>query len=332
MIKLLWGTDPHFKDLNPVSRIDNWAETLLDKFRQIGDLSRKHQVDAVILGGDIFDISTPSLTSHALVQRLIEEFKDIFTCPVYSNVGNHDVKYQQLRFLDQMPLGTLFSSGVFQRCYNEHEASFLDFEDDQVVRIVGVPYHGVRYDYRYFEKIKRRGKEKIICLAHVLASPTGGKMFEGEDIISYKTLPDICPEADVITFGHWHKNQGIQQLPSGQWVVNIGSLSRGSLCEDNIDRIPSVALIKVGKEIEIEEIPLKIKPANEVFDLEKREREEERSAIVSSFIEKLSLMRDKDAKKKSVEERMRRSEIPSEVRVKANEIWQTVLNSKGRVR
>jgi hypothetical protein len=201
-----------------------------------------------------------------------------------------------------------------------------------VVRIVGIPYHGVRYDYKYFERIRRRGKEKILCLAHVLASPTGGKMFEGEDIIKYSLLSDLSPDVDVYFFGHWHKNQGIQQLNNGQWVVNIGSLSRGSLCEDNIDRIPSVALIKVTDKIEIEEIPLKVKPASEVFDLEKREREEERSAIVSSFIEKLSLMKEKDAKKKSIEERMRNKEIPSSVRVKANEIWQTVLNSKGRIK
>lgn len=326
MISFLWGTDPHFKDNAPVSRTDDWTESLLEKFRQMAKLAKIHECEAVLLGGDIFDIPTPSMTSHALVQKLCQEFRK-FPCPIFSNVGNHDVKYQQLRFLNQSALGTLFSSNVFQRCYDDYEGTFIDLEEQFTVRVVGIPYHGSKYDLKRFSSIKKLGNEKIICLAHLLASPQGGKMFEGEDILPYSIFPELCPDISCLAFGHWHKNQGIVQLDSKQWIVNVGSLSRGSLSEDNIDRIPSVALIQVRSDgITCKEIPLQVKPASEIFDLEKRQRQEEREEKVSKFIETLSVMKERDQTRSSIEDQIHSDSIPMRVRQKANEIWTEVKN------
>ena len=147
-------------------------------------------------------------------------------------------------------------------------------------------------------------------------------MFEGEDIIPYSILPEICPDARVICFGHWHKDQGIVKTSEKQTVVNIGSMTRGSLSQDNIDRIPSVALIKVSKEdIVVEKIPLKVKPAAEVFDFEKRERQQKRDENISKFVEKLYEMRERDLKRESVEDQISSEGIPEKVREKANQIW-----------
>jgi DNA repair exonuclease SbcCD nuclease subunit len=252
----------------------------------------------VLDGGDFFNDKTPTRTSHRLVNRIAKLHQD-YPCPVWGNVGNHDVPYSQASKLDDSALGVLFSSGVFQRCYDNHEVVFSDHA--RKVRVVGVPYHGPFYDLDRF-RIEKQEEDYLVVMAHVLASPSGGSMFESEDIIKYDDLNELAPDVDVWCFGHWHKDQGIVEIAPNKWVVNIGSLTRGSLAQDDTDRIPSVASMSFSnKGIEIEKIPLDISPAVEVFDYAKREREETRQAVVSSFVETLqsTVMASTD---KSVEE------------------------------
>jgi hypothetical protein len=40
MISLLWRTDVHLSDHTPRSRQDDWAETVLDKLVQVGEIAR----------------------------------------------------------------------------------------------------------------------------------------------------------------------------------------------------------------------------------------------------------------------------------------------------
>lgn len=284
MIRLLWRTDGHLSDHTPTSRTDVWADTILGKIRQIGQLAASYQCHAVLDGGDLFHDKTPGKTSHALMSRLYE-VQRAYPCPIYGNVGNHDCRLGQFEFLQEGPLGSLFSSGVMHPCFNEHEVHLRD--PGVHVRIVGIPYHGPKYDLDRFRAIRKGSEDHLIILAHVLASPQGGDMFANEDIIRYQDLLTLCPEASVVCFGHWHKDQGVADLGSMQ-VVNVGSFSRGSLSQDNLDRIPSVALLRCSKDrVEIEQIPLRVEPPSQVFDLRKRATEELQTAIVDRFVRTL---------------------------------------------
>ncbi len=313
-MKLIWRTDIHLSDKTPVSRKDNWKETIFNKIRQVGKLAEKHNAVAVLDGGDFFDIKSPSRNSHELVREVIDIHKE-YPCPVYANVGNHDCVYGDYAFLPQQPLGVLFSSGCFERLYDEHEVTFE--ENGVKVRVVGIPYHGVEYDMERFKSIKKGDEDWLVCIAHVLASEKGGSMFEGEDIVKYADLTDLDP--DVWCFGHWHKNQGITNISHTrqQWVVNIGSLSRGSLTQDNLDRIPCVALMEFDKEgIHLVEIPLEIEDAEEVFDIEKRLQEQVRedtmTQLVSTIQDRLQSTQGLDLR-----DSIKALEIPDVVKEKA---------------
>ena len=72
-------------------------------------------------------------------------------------------------------------------------------------------------------------------------------MFEGEDIIGYEFLETVVG-VDCWCFGHWHKDQGVTQLKNGAFVVNTGSLTRGSLHLDDLDRQPCVVEINATSE------------------------------------------------------------------------------------
>lgn len=318
MITLVWRTDVHVADRSPVSRTDDWLATCLDKVRQVGDIARQVGADAVIDGGDFFHVKTPSKNSHKAVRQVAELHQE-YPCPVYANVGNHDVSSGDIRNLPKQPLGVLFETGVFQRLYDEHE--LLIEKGGVSVRVVGVPYHGTSYDMSRFD-IARGDEDFLFATAHVLASQTGRAMFEGEDIVSYSDLSPLFP--DLWMFGHWHKDQGIDQIPGeGPWpksVINVGSLTRGSLSQDHLEREPACVVIRADASgYTTERINLKVASAKEVFDIEGRVRRETKAMAMEDSIEKMrSAFAKLTTDGKSLEDIIREVEgLPEKVRERA---------------
>lgn len=292
-ITLVWRTDIHLSDHTPRSRLDNWTDTVLAKIVSVGKIAKDVGARAVIDGGDFFDIKAPGRNSHALVLRAIQAHAD-YPCPVYANVGNHDCVYGDYSYLPQQPLGVLYAARTFHRLYDEHDVVFTipgptrSSPPSLKVRVVGVPYHGVKYDLTRLANIKKGDEDYLVVAAHLLASPTHATMFDAEDVLRYDTLDDY-PDVDVWCFGHWHKDQGIAQTPAGATVINIGSLTRGALSQDSLDRIPSVAVMRFGPDgFTVEKVTVPHTPANEVFDLFRKDKEDIQKTMIEEFVDHLS--------------------------------------------
>lgn len=269
-------------DQSPPSRKDFWTETVLGKLDQVRRVAKKLGVKAVIDGGDFFHVKSPVRTSHSTIQQIAELHKR-YPCPVYANVGNHDVIRGEISNLPKAPLEVLFATGVFERCYDAHEAVFE--EDGLKVRVVGIPYHGATYDRSRLD-IKKGDEDWLVVIAHLLASPKGGTMFGNEDIISYKELLGL--DADVWAFGHSHTDQGITELGPNKYVINIGSLTRGSIHEEEVVRQPQIAVLTFKKdEVKILPIKLAVGAPEDVFDFETRVREEARALVIDSYVDSI---------------------------------------------
>ena len=280
MIKLIWRTDAHMSDHTPRSRKDDWTEAVFSNLRQVGAIASRVEADAIIDGGDYFDIKRPSKNSHALVRRTIEEHRS-YSCPTYVVPGNHDCLHGDYSNLPKQPLGVLYEAGAFRRLYDDHEATIE--KDGIKVRVVGIPYHGTKYDRDRF-RIEKGDEDFLVVAAHVLASKKGGSMFEGEDIIKYDELLELAPDVDVFCFGHWHKNQGVTEIAPGKFVINVGSLSRGSISQDNLSRIPSCVELTFSDTFSYTVHELQVPPAEEVFDVEGKQREEQRESTMEEFV------------------------------------------------
>lgn len=344
MISLVWRTDVHLSDTAPSSRKDDWAATVLGKLDQVGRVADKVRAAAVLDGGDFFHVKSPSRNTHDLVRRTADLHAK-YPCPVYANVGNHDCVYGDIEYLDQQPLGVLFSTGVFKRCYGPYEVYFgpadrttnevrayprnrstgewsngdpffvaglRGHKNIPVVRVVGIPYHGTRYDMSLFD-IKKGKEDHLVVMAHVLASPSGGTMFEGEDIVKYDDLAST--EADVYFFGHWHQDQGVTDLGSKK-IVNVGSLTRGSLTQDEVQRRPAcvVADFDVGGPVKIRVVRLRVASASDVFDVEGRAREVTRVTTMDSFVQAVKAKLSPDSGDATEEQLLASSEVPDKVR------------------
>ena len=319
MIKLVWRTDVHMSDTAPSSRTDVWHETVLDKLGQVRDIGIEVGASAIIDGGDFFHVKSPVRNSHKLVQLTAEHHLD-YPFSVYCCPGNHDCVYGDYKFLYQQPLGVLFSTGVFKRLYNQYEAIFE--ENGIKVRVVGIPYPGHRYSPALFENIVKGDEDVLICVAHILANLTGGTMFEGEDIVKYGDLVNCAP--DVFCFGHWHMDQGVEII-DGKTFINIGSLTRGSLSQDEVQRRPACAVIscdKSGATVDVRR--LNVKPAEEVFDVEGRRRQVERQIEMDSFVNKIKEDLEGSSSEKTMGEMLEELDVAQEVKEKALEYLEKV--------
>ena len=319
MVKLVWRTDVHMSDTAPSSRTDVWHETVLDKLGQVRDVGIEVGAKAIIDGGDFFHVKSPSRNSHKLVQLTAEHHAD-YPFPVFCTPGNHDSVYGDYKFLYQQPLGVLFSTGVFKRLYDEHEAVFE--EGGVKVRVVGIPFPGHRYGPELFESIERKDEDVLICVAHILANLKGGTMFEGEDMVKYANITHTAP--DVFCFGHWHMDQGVEII-DGKTFINIGSLTRGSLSQDEVQRRPACAVISCDKQgATVDVRRLKVKPAEEVFDVEGRRRQIERQIEMDSFVNKIKEDLEPKAEEQTLTEMLEELDISIAVKEKVLEYLEKV--------
>ena len=288
MIKLLWRTDVHLSDKTPKRRNGNWTTDVLNKLRWVGELANEINVEGVLDGGDFFDVKSPTKNSHSLVRETCEVHRK-YMCPIYSLVGNHDVKYGNISYLNEQPLSVLFSAGIFTQFGDDKE---IIIEKNGIkVRIIGVPYHGVEYDFKRLSELTKKDEDFLIVACHLLARKgKTGSMFEGEDIVGYDFLNTIT-DVDCWCFGHWHKDQGITLLKNGSKVVNVGSLTRGSLHLDDLDREPCVVEIQVSeKGVDCIRHNVPIKPVKEAFKIESAIREKEDIKRMEDVVEQMRVV------------------------------------------
>lgn len=320
MISFVFRTDVHMADKGPASWKGDYPAEILDNLRQVGDLAQRSSATAVLDGGDFFHIKTSGRTSHATVIR-VSDLHRKYPCPTYCVEGNHDITGDNLDTIDQQPLGVLYATGVFKHLREEV------FEEDGLrVRVVGLPYDPSRTIQDIQKAVRKKpGDDYLIAVVHALAAenpPGQVEEFFGEPVYRYSSLV-YSGGPDVLCFGHWHRDQGVVEI-EGRHFVNQGALSRGALTKENTQRIPKVSLIEFSKAgIKVTVVPLVVAPASEVFDIERKERQEREEQIIDQFTAELELESEVDLSQ-DIETTLDGLTIDEEVRNLAKEYLERV--------
>jgi predicted phosphodiesterase len=198
--------------------------------------------------------------------------------------GNHDLTANRLESLEEQPLGVLFADKTLHQLRHE-----VIEKDGLKVSLVGIPYEE-NLDLKALKIPENKGYVAQICLMHIYASLNSGMLFK-ERLYGYDELATLSP--DIFILGHYHVDQGTYET-AGKHFINLGSMSRGVLSEDSILHQPHIGFIKISiddegvKSVLVRPIKLKIKPANEIFDLVKKEEEKKESVEMQEFVEKLA--------------------------------------------
>jgi len=281
-MKFVFRTDVHVADHAPAAWKADYRAEVFDCLRQIGVFADKINADAVLDGGDFFHVKAPTRNSHNLVAEAAKIHKR-YPCPVYAIEGNHDLAYNNVETIGRQPLGVLFATGIFRQ--------LRDAAITADVRVVGVPYSPDR-TLEDLQAIRKRPEDRtLIAVVHALATenPEGTlDEFFGEPVFRYSDLA-LDDGPDVWMFGHWHKDQGAVRV-NGKWFVNPGSVSRGALVQENLSRVPRVAVIDVDDvtgQVDVRLVDLQVMPATDAFDIERRDRLEAESDDIVNFVGKL---------------------------------------------
>ncbi len=275
--RIVWSTDWHVSDHSPENRVDDYENAVFNKLSQIRIVCERTKADLCLAGGDIFHVKTSAKVSHGLVGRLIEVMKS-FPCPVYTAIGNHDLSHNNLDSLPEKPLGVMFSSGAMKR---------LDdtiFEKNGLKVRIYAKHFDAKVQLDAFDHLVKGDEDYLLTVFHGYACPSG-ESYPGEVTFRYDALSKL--PVDDWYFGHWHIDQGVVEL-DGKNFVNIGSLTRGALTQENVFRTPKMVVATYTKEKrQLQQVKLKVKTAAEIFNIEKKERIDKEQALINQFIHNL---------------------------------------------
>jgi len=276
------ANDIHISDPNPRSRTDNFKGAIFNKLSQMKMACNKLNADGAIIAGDLYNLKTPIRNSHNLNKNLIRIFNE-FKCPIYMIEGNHDLTGDRLDSIEEQPIGVLFEDKTLIQLRHE-----IIEKNGIKVSLVGVPYQE-NIDLTNLNIPSKKDCITQICAMHLYASLKGGYLFE-ERLYGYDELATLSP--DVFILGHYHLDQGIYKQ-NDKYFINIGSLSRGTIADEDIKHHPQIGFIKISvtdntPSYNIRPIRLKIRPADEVFDLKKKKEIKEEKRVIDLFVDKLA--------------------------------------------
>lgn len=316
--------DIHITDQKPRSRTDDFKATMLNKISQMRMACNKLNADGAIIAGDLYHIKTPSKNSHNLNIKLIREFKQ-FRCPIYMIEGNHDLTGDRLDSIEEQPLGVLFEDGTLIQLRHE-----IIEKNGIKISLVGIPYVE-NIDLTSLDIPKRNDCAVQIGVFHLYASLKPGMLYR-ERLYGYDELAALSPNIFII--GHYHIDQGIYEY-GNKYFFNIGSMSRGAIADEDIKHHPQIGFIKINIKDNVptynfRSIKLKIKPVEEIFDLEKKKEEKLEREEIELFVEKLASesIQEDIKNSKTVDELIDKMDVTKDIKNRVMHFIQEALSTK----
>lgn len=278
MIKFLFVGDIHARGTSPRNRLDDYKEALKAKLREVFELAKQHQVEAILTPGDVFHSPEVSI---AVLLEFVELLKES-PVPIYATPGNHDVYGYNLDTYHRTSLRLLELLVPRLEVVRDNLIYFGGRGDYPEVQVTFTPYSG-KIDvngWGYSPEAYNHNVNFKIHVAH------GMLLDHTPPFDRFSLVQEVETEADLVLTGHDHTGFGIYKRADGKTFINPGSLTRLSASVAEIERQVQVALITVyeGKEFDVELIPLKTaKPGAEVLDRSRIEAEKKRQYAMDEF-------------------------------------------------
>lgn len=230
-MKLIATADWHLTKTTPISRTDvDYYQTCLDKVQQIVDYAQQHEA-VICVAGDIFD--NLKVTPY-MINKLYAILKDVY---VFSVAGQHDMEYRNIT--ESCAYKTLIDLEVIY-----HLTKKVD-----KYNFMGVSFN---------EEVPRNVKANV-ALVHKTITENDPPYFL-KDATRASDIMKLLHDVKIIISGDYHIP--FVKRKNGQVLINCGSLMRKG--KDQIDYTPCVWLVDT-ETLQVDKLPLKIKPVEEVF-------------------------------------------------------------------
>lgn len=263
-MKFLHTADWHIgKTLKGHDRLDEQYEVV----RQIIGHARDHQVDAVLIAGDLYDSAAPTAKAQQLVVRALLALRDT-GAKIIAIAGNHD---NAATFDAFEPLMDAVDIALIGRVRPADEGGVVTFEarsTGERVNVAVLPFLSQRYAVRAAQLVASTPAELSrdydamvrevidalaagftpgavnVMMAHltVVGGQFGGGERAAQSIFDYHVPAAAFPaDAHYVALGHLHRRQ---TLPAPAPVVYSGSPFAVDFGEQ--DNIPVVCLVQAS--------------------------------------------------------------------------------------
>lgn len=281
MTKLLFVGDLHYSGVNPENYVSDYKEDFRTQMQEVYDLARKHNVEAILTPGDVFNSHTVSNST------LLELFEILQESPVkwYTIIGNHDIvgyntdsyNRSSLRLLNMLlsdKVRLISNDKIFPSVGMWHFA----IPDKGEFVLTGTHYSN-EMDVDGYGYTPETCKDVFnIHLSH------GMLLDHVPPFERYTLIQDVQTTADLVLCGHDHTGFGVVTRSDGKMFCNPGAFMRQKASENELNRTVQVALITVGFENTVELIPLQsAKPGHEVLSRKALEEAKQRDYAMSEF-------------------------------------------------
>lgn len=209
MVRFIHAADLHldspFKGLKniPGNLLEQIKESTFQALKNIVDQAIQHDVDFVLLAGDIYDIEDRSIKAQVSLKNELLRLKET-DIPVYLIHGNHDYQADKQAHLELPSNVSIFNEEV--------ETEILEVKSGETVSISGFSYNKRWIDERKIQAYPKRNKQTDyhIGLLHGFA--------EGQHTEHARYAPFSLSELrekgyDYWALGHIHKRAQLSENP-----------------------------------------------------------------------------------------------------------------------
>ena len=222
MSKMMLVGDVHLSPRIPVSRKDDYPETLLNKLDSLRQLAIQNDVSDVIFLGDMFNTKHMTLSYFTKCFIKLKAFDDQ-GITLHTVVGNHDILYDNESTLEESPMMLLFESDIIdvRPVFTKEDTTVYLYNFTKPIEDITAPLKSEEYN---------------ILVGHYF-------YLTGFNDVHHTLTPTDCTNLkyNAYVLGHDHTPYSPVKL-KGYEVHRPGSLSRGTsqTCHVNRDNIQVV--------------------------------------------------------------------------------------------
>lgn len=273
--------DFHFNYKSPISRIDDYPNTCLEKLDTLLEICINRDYKDIVVLGDFFNKPSQPIEYLYKVITKLDNFKKN-NINVYSIYGNHDLIFDKLDRAPKTSLGLLFKTGFIKELQKEQLQSISGY----TINLYGYHYPQIITPVRALENT---GDVNICCCHRYYNYSYSNTSLTKNNIIDL--------DYDIYCTGHEHQPYELTKV-NNKLVIRPGRFMRGSSDNYNIEDTsvymdviqfmgtkekPSIQVIR-------EVIPTK--SPNEIFST-KALTKDNSDKVLSSLSEKVTSLLDK---------------------------------------
>jgi exonuclease SbcD len=231
-VKFLHTADWHVgKTLKGIDRLDEQRAVLAE----IAAAAEAHQVDAVLVAGDVYDLSAPSAAAQQVVVRALLRMRDA-GAEVIVIAGNHDHGPTFEAYRPLMGVAGITLAGMYRPPERGGVIRFKARSDGAATQVAVLPFLSQRYAVRaaeivantpsentraYDEQVRQvigsltggfGGDTVNLVMSHItcLGGTFGGGERSAQSIFEYSVPAAIFPvSAHYVALGHLHRRQSL---------------------------------------------------------------------------------------------------------------------------